>query len=680
MKVVRDNSKRVFIVLLFSCISLCNFATIPEGYYQSVNGKKSEALRQALHSVIDNHTAIDYGNLEKYYAQTDLDENGHIKDMYSTCVFTINDANCSQSSVCQCWNKEHSVPSSWFKKAANAYSDLFHVVPTDARVNNFRGNMPYGETNNTGYIANNSHSLGHIGTSSFSGYSGTVFEPDDEYKGDFARNYFYMATRYTDVNFTQSGDAGKVFTFINGTSGFTTYAINLFLKWHRQDPVSQKEIDRNNAVYGIQHNRNPFIDYPYLVEYIWGDKKDSNLNLLTDVISSEDEQFVPGVSDGSTASLHPTIKSNTQTIAFPALLAASTATHNFDILGAKLTNDISLTLTGQDAEMFSLSQTNIAASAANKENIITLTYSPTSIGSHTAQVKIKSMGVDELTINVFGTCTEACQITWIVNGEEYDNGSYDLLIPQGSAPALLPANPSSCSTESEHFIGWTATPIDGTADYVPQDLFSEEENAPVVNASTSFYAVFAHYTETTGTAPIAQTADLTHYQNYTAVSNVQLDDISITFNQANASTSAKYFSGSNGVRCYAKSQIIVSGKNISSIELTFGSDDHSNAITVDKGTFNGTTWTGLADEVIFTIGGTNKYRAISKIEVTSQAQTDSYTYSRFITNCTETTDIEDINTENTMTAPQARKLLINGHLYLQTENALYNAHGQKINN
>lgn len=95
-----------------------------------------------------------------------------------------------------------------------------------------------------------------------------MFEPDDQYKGDFARSYFYMAARYNSRISTWHKDmmAG------NNYPCFSTWALNLLLKWHRQDPVSDKETARNDAVYGHQHNRNPFIDHPELVEFIWGDK------------------------------------------------------------------------------------------------------------------------------------------------------------------------------------------------------------------------------------------------------------------------------------------------------------------------------------------------------------------------------------------------------------------------
>ncbi len=290
----------VFLCCLLSASAV--FADIPAGYYNGIENKKDESLRETLSDIIDNHSSIAYGNgMHSYYAYTDCDKNGKIIDIYSKCVFTISDAGSSQSKVCDCWNKEHTVPSSWFKKAKPAYSDFFHIYPTDARINNFRGNIPYGETNNTDYVtddANKTKGLGHIGTSSFSGYTGKVYEPDDEYKGDLARNYLYMITRYMTMNFTQATEGEAVFTYTGGKAYFTNYAINLFMKWHREDPVSQKEIDRNNAIYsGVQHNRNPFIDYPYLAEYLWGKEKGKGVD-MSHLISSSDARFIPGVSNG----------------------------------------------------------------------------------------------------------------------------------------------------------------------------------------------------------------------------------------------------------------------------------------------------------------------------------------------------------------------------------------------
>ena len=248
-------------------------AAIPDGYYSGVNGKSSaESILDALFAEIKDHTVISYDALEDYYEQTDF-YSDTVWDMYSTCRFTMADANGAQKSVCDAWNKEHSIPQSWFNKRSPMKSDLFHVYPTDARVNNFRSNLPYGEVagpNGTGFKDNyQNHGLGKKGSNTFSGFTGTVFEPADDYKGDFARTYFYMVARYRDQALNASN--GNV-VFTSNKTNLTTFAKNLLLKWHRQDPVSEKEIDRNQAVYGIQHNRNPFIDYPELAEYIWGNR------------------------------------------------------------------------------------------------------------------------------------------------------------------------------------------------------------------------------------------------------------------------------------------------------------------------------------------------------------------------------------------------------------------------
>lgn len=243
-------------------------AQAPAAYYNAAEGKTDNALRLGLQGVIDNHSVMSYDDLEDYYPSIDATADGKVWDMYSTCNFEFSNANCPQKKVCDCWNKEHSVPQSWFSKSSPMKSDLFHVYPTDSRVNNFRSNYAYGETSSTAYVAGDSHSLGRIGSSNFSGYTSTVYEPDDEFKGDLARTYFYMATRYADKCSNWSGGM-----FGSNYNGLNTYARNLLLKWHREDPVSVKETQRNDGIYVHQHNRNPFIDYPELAEHIWGNEK-----------------------------------------------------------------------------------------------------------------------------------------------------------------------------------------------------------------------------------------------------------------------------------------------------------------------------------------------------------------------------------------------------------------------
>ena len=245
-------------------------AAVPSGYYTSAQGKSDQALKMALHKIIKGHTKRSYDNLWSDFKQTDC--NGSIIiDRYSTTQYTWQSDQCGQyNGVGDCYNREHSIPNSWWggSDSDTAYTDLHHMFPVDGWVNAERGNYPFGDCAN-----GTPKGTGKRGTCTFSGYNGTVFEVTDEYKGDFARVYFYFATRYMVrmSNYT-SGTGSAVFTASNYL-GLTTWAINQLLEWHRNDPVSTLESTRNDKVYSIQRNRNPFVDYPELVEYIWGNMK-----------------------------------------------------------------------------------------------------------------------------------------------------------------------------------------------------------------------------------------------------------------------------------------------------------------------------------------------------------------------------------------------------------------------
>ena len=235
-------------------------------YYKNASGKKGAALKTALYGIISNHTTLGYSSLNNYYSQTDARSDGKLWDMYSNVTnysFSSTGGNSTEGAG---WNKEHSIPQSWFGEASPMKSDIFHVVPTDAYINNMRSNYPYGETNNPTKTSKNGFSK--LGPCSVSGYSGTCFEPNDEYKGDFARIYFYMVTCYENKSFTSSNGS---YCFTSGTYPcFKDWFKEMLLRWAEEDPVSQKEIDRNNAAAKIQGNRNPFVDYPKLEQYIWG--------------------------------------------------------------------------------------------------------------------------------------------------------------------------------------------------------------------------------------------------------------------------------------------------------------------------------------------------------------------------------------------------------------------------
>ncbi len=266
---------RLLLSLFLSLFSLCVFAQVPAGYYDSAVGKSGSVLKTSLFNIISSHDEIAYADLWSAFYYTDQKSDGLVWDVYSNCNFSFGTYQCGNyTKICDCYNREHSMPKAWFNSESPMYTDLFHIYPTDGRVNNQRANYPLGECVNGGSVGTDA--LGKLGTSTYSTYTGTVFEPADEYKGDFARTYFYMVTCYEDKVASWSSDqlAG------NSYPALSDWSVSLFLKWNTEDPVSQKELDRNNTIYTyIQHNRNPFIDNPELADYIWGDKKSISWNL-----------------------------------------------------------------------------------------------------------------------------------------------------------------------------------------------------------------------------------------------------------------------------------------------------------------------------------------------------------------------------------------------------------------
>ena len=260
-----------------------NTPTFPD-YYAAADGKKGAELKTALHNIIKaGHIKRTYDNLWTDFRTTDKRSDGKVWDMYSSATnFTFGtDQAGSYSKEGDVYNREHSFPNSWFGGSQShiAYADLNHLYPTDGYVNNRRANYCFGENNGESYKSNGGFSK--LGNCTYSG-SGAVkcFEPNDIYKGDFARTYFYMVTRYEDeiVSWFQNyGNKEGVSQTLAGNKypGLTTWQVNMFLEWSQNDPVSaDKETPRNEEVAKIQKNRNPFIDYPGLEEYIWGSMKD----------------------------------------------------------------------------------------------------------------------------------------------------------------------------------------------------------------------------------------------------------------------------------------------------------------------------------------------------------------------------------------------------------------------
>lgn len=678
--------KRTFTFLLSLVLSanLAIYAAIPSGYYSAADNKKGAALLSALHGCIDGHTTLSYSSLENYYDDTDLTAEGYIWDMYSTCKFTINDDGGSQKRICDVWNKEHSIPQSWFGEASPMKSDLFHVYPTDARVNNYRSNMPYGETSNRSYIDGDSKALGYIGSSNFSGYSGKVFEPVDQYKGDFARTYFYMVARYLDKNFNKSDNGTVVFTYSGGTTGLTTYATNLFLKWHRQDPVSQKEIDRNDAVYKHQKNRNPFIDYPYLAEYIWGELKNETMH-LDELMSSSDSDFIPGESDGSMEDVvrTPELSVSTTSVNFPSVMEGEQTTYSIKVTGMHLTTNVTLSITGEDADFFAVSPSSLTIAAANSsitKNNVTLTYAPAEKGQHAATLQITSDGAETRTVKLYGACNAACQVTWMVNGEEYTTGSPTISLAAGSKVTKLPTAPKSPCDESEQFVGWSEDVITTPQDEMPIDLFSDIDEAPAVSHDVIYNAVFAaleereveveqpasismNLTATDGWTLSGLIKDTKHWR---VVKNAYIESPQVDLaNITSIVVNLRSYGGST----YKTLEFSMNGTKVGQIEATTNK-------------LKDYTWTPTS-----TLSGTGKLRfssntstpengpALSSIAINQKTGSSVvYTYSRYITSCNnETTDIEE-----TVVAKPNTKIIRNGQLLIEYNGVYYNTLGQQV--
>lgn len=676
--------KRMFTLLLLLVLftNLTMFAAIPSGYYSAADNKKGSALLSALHGCIDGHTTLSYSSLENYYDDTDLTADGYIWDMYSTCKFTINDDGGSQSRICDVWNKEHSIPQSWFGEASPMKSDLFHVYPTDARVNNFRGNMPYGETSNRSYIDGNSKALGYIGSSNFSGYSGKVFEPVDEYKGDFARTYFYMVARYLDRNFNKSENGKVVFTYSGETTGLTTYATNLFLKWHRQDPVSKKEIDRNNAVYKHQKNRNPFIDYPYLAEYIWGEKKNETM-VFDELMSSSDPDFVPGESDGSRENVvrTPVLNVNATTVNFPSVLVSEESSYSIKVTGMYLTTNVTLTISGEDADMFEVSRSSLTIAEANSsitQNNVTLTYVPTEEGQHSGTLTIASTGAETITVKLYGACNAACQVTWMVNGKEYTIGNPTTSLAAGSKVTKLPTAPVSPFAESNQFVGWSEEIITIPQDEVPADLFSDVSEASAVSRNVVYNAVFATLSESGSSQP--ETIILAQNQ----VSGWTISGTSFTNKYWKLTTGA--YIESPTIDLSELQSIVLNvrtygGTSYNIIDITcngqkLGTVDAEDSTLKDKTWSPSSVLTGEGKIRFSSTDNTDANGpAIAKVTMNLEGGT-SYSYSNYITT-SERTSTEDIGVNPLV--KEANKILNDGQLLIEYNGVYYNILGHPLN-
>ena len=397
-------------------------------YYESIDGTSGKQLLGAIQKVakIGYRTEdFRYDSVWLAYKYTDLRPDGYIWEIYSDCIFEYEKdrtSTTSQTGECKGYNREHAMCQSWFgttslagkemssSKKNSPGSDIFHIYPASYGMNSRRGNRPYGEVQTAANTSGNGTLYGTSITSksvanSVAGVyveghitqSTNVLEPADEYKGDIARSYFGTMVKWAgewtfnknelgNIIFDATIDADTHYGPENNY-GFTDYGLALMLSWHRQDPVSQKEVDRNNGIQKTQGNRNPFIDYPYLAEFIWGEMSGQVLD-FDQLLCSADERFELGVSNGYLGEV-------------------------------------------QDVQMDT--------------------------------------------------------IFWMVGNTQYACTYHR----HGSKLKNMPAKPTSCSTTSTTFMGWTNTPMKDVAADAPTILYTKVSDFPAIDANTKYYAVFA---------------------------------------------------------------------------------------------------------------------------------------------------------------------------------------------
>jgi len=367
---VKINIRYVFAVIMLLLATFNLIATVPAGYYHFAKNKQKNELKMALKNVSTPLRVLEYGSGPGFTWQgfyyTDRQSDSNVLDMYSNVVRK----QTSYSAVNE-MHIEHSFPKSWWGAHENmAYKDLFHLYPADAVTNMTKSNLPLGEVTGTPTLNNGVSKVGKngFGTS----YTDNCFEPADAYKGDFARSYLYISSIYED--FSQLWQSPMLNN--NFYPVWKPWAIDLLLKWHRQDPVSTKELTRNEAIYQIQGNRNPFIDFPTLAEYIWGADTTSVFPFPT-----ETQGYLTSPRRG-------------MNIDFGTIMTNDSRTENLHIEGANISGNVTFVIKNATPSL------QLSANELSSQNVlngiyINLTFTPTSGGSIRDTLIISGGGLTE---------------------------------------------------------------------------------------------------------------------------------------------------------------------------------------------------------------------------------------------------------------------------------------------
>ncbi len=378
--------------LLLSCLAVLFatsiFAEIPVGYYHKADGLQKEALKSALNDIVSYGKFLSYGGgtgftWEGFYYTDRNAADSSVIDMYSNEVFkfTYTDGKPDFQAV-EGMHIEHALPKSWWGGIQyNAYKDLNHLFPAEGRINSAKNDLPLGIVGE----ATSDNGVSKVGKNTFrtEDYSGNCFEPNDEYKGDFARAYFYVVTAYEE--FSEIWESPMIDK--NTYPVWKDWALDLLLQWHRNDPVSPKELTRQEAVYGVQGNRNPFIDYPELVEHIWGTKTAETFDLPT-----ETRAYL----------VSPTRWDKCN---FGVVMTGNKPTHTFTFEGYNINSDILLKIKNETQE-FALSKARISATESNQKVDVTLTFNAGELGDFADTLVINGGGLStDIQIPLHATVT-----------------------------------------------------------------------------------------------------------------------------------------------------------------------------------------------------------------------------------------------------------------------------------
>ena len=412
------NRKFTTLTVLAMVVTLTAVASVPAGYYNSIVGKSGKDLKDAIHTLIAPHTALSYNALWRYFYETDMkpNTNKQVWDMYSNNEYFFTTQGASVSGM----NKEHSFPKSWWGGHDNgdgydAYSDLHHLVPSDGPANTAKSNWPLGEV----YSASFNNEVSKVGqpVTGQGGGASKVFEPDDEYKGDFARMYFYVATIYQEYDW-DNRYLWMIDYYEDNWKVFNNWSVNLLLKWAREDPVSEKEINRNDAVFRRQNNRNPFIDDSELCEYIWGNRAGQAYDPTHGGEINPDPEPDP----------EPRLITPTQgtLLDFGDVKLGDSSTLTLYVKGADLTGNLTLQLYRYDYKMFSIPTTSLDYTEVCTETgyPLEVTYTPTALGDHRAKLLFLNGGlVGSVGVDIQAHCVEN---TDVLIGDLNGDGTVDV--------------------------------------------------------------------------------------------------------------------------------------------------------------------------------------------------------------------------------------------------------------